>query len=40
VLSLVTALKGQPVGSRAVAVTAEEASSPAQILVLDVIGQF
>ncbi|WP_088283468.1 FKBP-type peptidyl-prolyl cis-trans isomerase [Kineosporia sp. A_224] len=40
VLSLVTALKGQPVGSRAVVVTAEEASSPAQVLVVDVIGQF
>jgi peptidylprolyl isomerase len=40
VLSLVTVLKDQPVGSRAVVVTAQEASSPAQILVIDVIGQF
>ena len=40
VLTLVKALSGQPVGSRAVVVTAEEANSPAQILVLDVIGQF
>jgi len=40
VLGLVTALKDQSVGSRAVVVTAQEASSPAQILVVDVIGQF
>ncbi len=40
VLGLVTALKGQPVGSRAVVVTAEPQGSPAQILVVDVIGQF
>jgi hypothetical protein len=40
VLGLVTALAGQPVGSRAVAVTAQATGSPAQILVIDVIGQF
>lgn len=40
VLQLVEALKGQPVGSRAVVVTAESAQQPAQILVLDVVAQF
>ena len=40
VLQLVSALEGQPVGSRAVVVTADSAQQPAQILVLDVVAQF
>jgi peptidylprolyl isomerase len=40
VVGLVEALKDQPVGSRAVVVTAKQGTSPAQILVIDVIGQF
>ena len=40
VLQLVEALKGQPVGSRAIVVTADSAQQPAQILVLDVVAQF
>lgn len=40
VLTLVSALKGQAIGSRAVAVTPEAAQQPAQVLVVDVIGQF
>lgn len=40
VLELITALEGQPVGSRAVVVTADSAQQPAQILVVDVVAQF
>lgn len=40
VLELITALKGQPVGSRAVVVTADSTQQPAQILVVDVVAQF
>lgn len=40
VLNTVGALKGAPVGSRAVVVTAQSASQPASILVVDVIAQY
>lgn len=40
VLSLVPVLSGQAIGSRAVVVVPQQANSPSQILVLDVIGQF
>jgi peptidylprolyl isomerase len=40
VLSVVTALKGQPVGSRAVAVSAGSDKQPGVILLLDVVGQY
>jgi peptidylprolyl isomerase len=40
VLGVLSALKGQPVGSRAVAVTPNQATSPGVVLVVDVVGQY
>jgi peptidylprolyl isomerase len=40
VLNTVEVLKGAPVGSRAVVVTAQSASQPASILVVDIIAQY
>ena len=40
VLGVLPALKGQPIGSRAVSVTPNQASSPGVILVVDVITQY
>jgi peptidylprolyl isomerase len=40
VLGVISALKGQPVGSRAVAVTPNQANGPGVILVLDVVAQY